>query len=256
MILCFDVGNTNVVLGIVSNKVLINSYRFVTNYHQTEDEYYQKISFFTNTYNEPVTGAIIASVVPPMDHVLTQMIKKYYHINPLIVGPGLKSSLKIKIDNPKSLGADLLCDAVGAYEKYGGPTIIVDLGTATKIIVVNGQKEFMGGIIACGIQTSLASLVQDAAQLSTVPLCVPSRIIAKDTKESIQAGLIVGHAVMIDGLLKKVKEELKEENPKVVLTGGLSKIIKDLLVTEYTYDANLVIDGLISIYYKNCEVNE
>ena len=110
----------------------------------------------------------------------------------------------------------------------------MDLGTATKIIVVNGQKEFMGGIIACGIQTSLASLVQDAAQLSTVPLCVPSRIIAKDTKESIQAGLIVGHAVMIDGLLKKVKEELKEENPKVVLTGGLSKIIKDLLVTEYT----------------------
>jgi type III pantothenate kinase len=251
MILCFDVGNTNVVLGIVEEKKVIATFRFITNYRLTEDEYYQKIHFVTKEFESKIDGAIISSVVPAMDNILVETLKKYYHINPILVGPGLKSGLKIKIDNPKTLGADLLCDCVSAYEKYGGPIIVCDLGTATKLLVVNEKKEYLGGIICAGIKGSLESLVHNAAQLSSVVLKAPTRIIAKETNDSIQCGLVVGHAVMIDGLIKKIKAELGTDDVKVVLTGGLASTIKPLLETKVIDDSNLVIDGLISIYYKN-----
>ena len=138
LILLIDIGNTNIVLGISKDNQIINTFRYVTNSLLTEDDYYQKISSSLNKYfkDDFVDGAIISSVVPQLDHVFNQMIEKYFKVKAMNVGPGLKSCLQIKIENPKQLGADLLCDAVGAYIKYGGPTIIIDMGTATKLLVV------------------------------------------------------------------------------------------------------------------------
>lgn len=147
MILLFDIGNTNIVLGLSVNEKIYKTFRYVTNSKLTEDDYFQKINAsIGDEFTQNIEGAIISSVVPQLDHIFVNMIEKYYKIKPLVVGPGLKSGLQIKLENPKQLGADLLCDAVGAYIKYSGTTIIIDMGTATKILVVTKNKEFIGEI--------------------------------------------------------------------------------------------------------------
>lgn len=249
MILCFDIGNTNIVLGIVENKKIINTYRFVTNASLTEDEYYHKIQNVIK--DKTVEGVIISSVVPTLDNVFSLMIRKYFNIKPMIVGPGIKSGLKLKIEVPKSLGSDLLCDAVGAVNKYGGPVIIVDLGTATKVIVVNDKNEYLGGAIAPGMNGSLNSLIDSAAKLSHTALVKPEKVIGNDTTTCIQSGMIYGTASMIDGMVNKSIEELNLPNVKVVLTGGLAELIKDVLTIDYYYEPYILIEGLIYLYYKN-----
>ena len=253
MILLFDVGNTNIVLGIVKENKITQIYRFITNNNLTVDEYYQKINqaFSNSNQKEPIEGAIISSVVPDMDLILVHMMKKYYQIEPLLVAQGLKSGLKIRLENPKQLGADLLCDAVGAYERYGGPIVIVDLGTATKFIIVNEKREFLGGIICPGIHGSLRSLITSAAKLADVTLKQPKSVIGNDTTSAIQSGLIYGHAAMIDGLIAKIKREMKVEKLKIVLTGGLSAVVKDAILTPLCYEPSLLLEGLLLIYLKN-----
>ena len=249
MILCFDIGNTNIVLGIVENKKIINTFRFVTNATLTEDEYYHKIQNVTQGIT--IEGVIISSVVPALDNIFNMMIKKYFNISPLFVGPGMKSGLKLKIEVPKSLGSDLLCDAVGAVNKFGGPVIIVDLGTATKFIVVNDKDEYLGGAIAPGMNGSLNSLISNAAKLSHTALAKPHNIIGNDTTSCIQSGMIYGTASMIDGMVNQMIKELGLPNTNVVLTGGLAPLIKDILTINYYYEPNILIDGLIYLYYKN-----
>jgi type III pantothenate kinase len=249
MILCFDIGNTNIVLGIVENKKIINTFRFVTNATLTEDEYYHKIQNVTQGIK--IEGVIISSVVPALDNIFNIMIKKYFNISPLFVGPGMKSGLKLKIEVPKSLGSDLLCDAIGAVTKFGGPVIIVDLGTATKVIVVNDKNEYLGGAIAPGMVGSLNSLIDSAAKLSHTALVKPEKVIGNDTTTCIQSGMIYGTASMIDGMVNKSIEELKLDNIKVVLTGGLADLIKDVLTIKFVHEPNILIEGLINLYYKN-----
>lgn len=253
MVLLIDIGNTNIVLGISQNNKIMNTFRYVTNSSLTEDDYYQKISSSLNEYlmDDVVEGAIISSVVPQLDYVFHQLIEKYYKVRPMNVGPGLKSCIQIKIENPKQLGADLLCDAVGAYTKYGGPTLIIDMGTATKLIVVSKNKEFLGGAICAGIKGSMDSLITTTSKLSRTSLEVPKKIINGDTSKCIQSGILYGHIAMIEGLVEKAKIEIGDQSTKVVVTGGYSNVVKGYLNSNYIFDDNLLLDGMLFIYNKN-----
>ncbi|MBS5852030.1 MAG: type III pantothenate kinase [Staphylococcus sp.] len=252
MILLFDIGNTNIVLGLSVNEKIYKTFRYVTNSKLTEDDYFQKINAsIGDEFTQNIEGAIISSVVPQLDHIFVNMIEKYYKIKPLVVGPGLKSGLQIKLENPKQLGADLLCDAVGAYIKYSGTTIIIDMGTATKILVVTKNKEFIGGVICAGIRGSLDSLISTTSKLSRTAIEVPNTVIGNETTTCIQSGIVYGHVAMIEGLIKKFKNELGLDNVNIILTGGYAKVIKDLLEIDCIYDENILLDGLFYIYQKN-----
>lgn len=248
MVLLFDVGNTNIVLGFVENNKIVSTYRYLTTTNLTEDEYYNK--FQAVLANQKIEGIAISSVVPQVDQVLISMCDKYFHVHPLVVGQGVKSGIKIKLENPKQLGADLLCDAVGAKARYNGASIIVDLGTATKFIVVNEKNEFLGGAISPGIMSSLNGMIRSAAKLSDIGLTSPNRIIGNDTQSCIQSGVIYGFASMIDGMVDKIQKELNEE-VNVIVTGGLSKYILDVIHTPYYYLPNILLEGLLVIYNKN-----
>ena len=250
MIILVDIGNTNIVIGIAKEKKILKTFRMSTDTSLTEDEYAGKIKGF-GIDEYAIKGVAISSVVPQLDHVFIELFKKYYNIKPLVVGAGVKSGLKLKIDNQKQLGADLLCDCVGAYEKYPGDLLVVDLGTATKLLVVNNNKEYIGCAIAPGIIGSINSLVASAAKLSSISLGIPPKTIETETTRCIQSGAIIGHACMINGMLTRMKKELNNENATVVLTGGLSNLIVDLLEHPVKIEANILLEGLLTIYYKN-----
>lgn len=250
MILLIDIGNTNVVVGISDGKKILKTVRLVTQATLTEDEYFSKFQAL-GLDKYLIDGVAISSVVPQLDNIFVSMIQKYYQVKPLVVAAGIKSGLKIRIDNPKQLGADLLCDCVGAYEKYPSPVVVVDLGTATKIFVVNKNKECIGGIIAPGLVSSLNSLVSSAAKLSNISLAIPPKVIESDTTRCIQSGAIIGHACMIDGMLDKIIKELGNEEVGIVLTGGLAGLIKPLLNHSFYDEPTILLEGLLSIYHKN-----
>lgn len=249
MILLFDVGNTNIVVGVVEDNIITSTYRLVTNSNLTEDEYYAKLEPIIK--NRPIEGIAISSVVPQVDHMIRVMSQKYFNIQPLVVGPGVKSGMKIKIENPKQLGADLLCDAVGAKLRYNNSCIIVDLGTASKFIVANQNSEFLGGAISPGIMTSLSNMINSAAKLSNINVEIPKNVIGNDTQSCIQSGVVYGFASMIDGMVNKIIKELNTNDYTIILTGGLSKIVKDVLTINYEYIPNLLLEGLLSIYNRN-----
>ena len=249
MILLFDVGNTNIVVGVVEDNIITSTYRLVTNSNLTEDEYYAKLEPIIK--NRPIEGIAISSVVPQVDHMIRVMAQKYFNIQPLVVGPGVKSGMKIKIENPKQLGADLLCDAVGAKLRYNNSCIIVDLGTASKFIVANQNNEFLGGAISPGIMTSLSNMINSAAKLSNINVEIPKNVIGNDTQSCIQSGVVYGFASMIDGMVNKIIKELNTNDYTIILTGGLSKIVKDVLTINYEYIPDLLLEGLLSIYNRN-----
>lgn len=249
MILLFDVGNSNIVLGIVKEGSIISTYRFITNSSITEDEYYQK--FKNIIESDKIEGIAISSVVPQVDNILVAMCQKYIGIMPLLVSTDLKIDMTIKIDNPKQLGADLLCDAIGARKYTTENTIVVDLGTASKFIVVGKDNEYLGGAIAPGLIKSLDSLINSAAKLSNIKLSTPYKVIGTDTQTCIQSGMIYGFVSLIDGMIEKTKNELNDKNTKVILTGGLSHYVKDLLKEPIIYIPNVLLDGLLALYYEN-----
>lgn len=252
MILCFDIGNTHIVMGIVDNNVIKQTIRFATNVMITEDEYAVKFleTIKGSGYNpKDVDGVIISSVVPSLDKVMRCAFEKYFQLTPKFVGQAIKSGLHIRIENPKQLGADLLVGAVGAYHKYPENLIVVDLGTASKFVVVTEKGEILGGAIAPGIQSSLNSLFSSAAKLSQVNLEVPKNVIGRDTTTCIQSGSVYGFASLIEGMVSRIKNEIGEA--KIVLTGGLSEVMKNVLNLEYVYEPNLLIEGLIVLYNKN-----
>lgn len=253
MLLCFDIGNTNIVVGIVEDKKIIDMYRFSTNTSLTVDDYAIKFKLiFENKYpNVVFEDAIISSVVPNIDKTIEEVLIRYFNLKPIFIAPGIKTGLKIKAADPRQLGADLLVGLVGAYQKYGGSCIVVDLGTATKLFVVTKNAEILGGIIYPGIISSEQSLISSTSKLNHAGFAKPQKVIGNDTNSCIQSGAIYGTASVIDGLVTKMKKELNEEDVKVVLTGGLASLVDDVLETEHYTDPNLLIDGLIYIYYKN-----
>ena len=253
MLLVVDVGNTNTVLGLFDGDVLVHDWLIRTVVYHTVDEYGMLIY---NLYKSSKIGSkrisdiIISCVVPPMLNILEPLCEKYFHLKPLIVGPGVKTGMPIYYDNTKEVGADRIVNAVAAYEKYKRDLIIVDFGTATTFDYVSDKGEYMGGCIAPGIMISSEALFERAAKLPRVELSKPRAIIAKDTVSSMQAGIMYGYAGLVDGIVGRMMAEVKG-NPMVIATGGLAKIVAPETKTIEVVDDMLTLEGLRLIHLRN-----
>ena len=251
-IIAVDIGNTEPTVGIGS-KDNWDSYRFTTRDTNTPDEL---LALFNSTFQiksevkKDIEGAIICSVVPQATNSFSEAIRKYLNLEPVIVGPGLKTGLKVNIDNPKELGPDRIANSVAGYLITETDTVVIDLGTATTFDVVSKNKEYLGGSIAPGIKISLDALTLKTASLKSVELDTPNKVIGKNTYEAIQSGLIMGHASMIDSMVEKIILEIDIE-PKIILTGGLSKVVQPILNVNVEYIENLTLVGLEEIFKLN-----
>ena len=251
-IIAVDIGNTETTVGIGS-KDNWDSYRFTTRDTNTPDEL---LALFNSTFQiksevkKDIEGAIICSVVPQATNSFSEAIRKYLNLEPVIVGPGIKTGLKVNIDNPKELGPDRIANSVAGYLITETDTVVIDLGTATTFDVISKNKEYLGGSIAPGIKISLDALTSKTASLKSVELDTPNKVIGKNTYEAIQSGLIMGHASMIDSMVEKIILEIDIE-PKIILTGGLSKVVQPILNINVEYIENLTLVGLEEIFKLN-----
>lgn len=251
-IIAVDIGNTETTVGIGS-KDNWDSYRFTTRDTNTPDEL---LALFNSTFQiksevkKDIEGAIICSVVPQATNSFSEAIRKYLNLEPVIVGPGIKTGLKVNIDNPKELGPDRIANSVAGYLITETDTVVIDLGTATTFDVVSKNKEYLGGSIAPGIKISLDALTLKTASLKSVELDTPNKVIGKNTYEAIQSGVIMGHASMIDSMVEKIILEIDIE-PKIILTGGLSKVVQPILNVNVEYIENLTLVGLEEIFKLN-----
>jgi type III pantothenate kinase len=253
MILVVDVGNTNIVLGLYEGKQLLHHWRISTNRSATADEYGMTIyNLFAHggIKLEAVEGVIISSVVPPLMFALETMCRKYVKKDPLIVGPGIKTGLSIRIENPREVGADRIVNAVAGLELYGPPLIMVDFGTATTFCYIDEQGQYMGGAIAPGIGISTEALYQRAAKLPRIELVKPKSTVGRNTIASMQAGIIYGFAGQVDGIVHRIREEFGT-NPTVVATGGLAELISAESRTIQIVNPLLTLQGLQLIYERN-----
>lgn len=254
MIFVIDVGNTNMTLGVYEGEELKATFRMMTKTPRTSDEYGVVLTTLLSTKGittETIEGCIVASVVPDVMHSLTGGILRYIGVKPLIVGPGLKTGIKIVTENPRAIGADRIVDAVAAYEKYGGPVLVIDFGTATTYDLVTEEGHFAAGITAPGIRISSEALWSQAAKLPKIEIQKPKSILAQETVSSMQAGLVYGQIGQTEYIIRKVKEESGLADLKVVATGGLGRLISDEIDTIDVYDSALTLDGLRIIYEKN-----
>ncbi len=251
MVLTIDVGNTNIVLGVFDGDELITTGRLSTNINQTDEEYAMKIHSFLNLHNTlNIDGAIISSVVPALNTALRRAVRFVTGIKPIIVGPGVKTGLAIKIDDPAQLGADLVVGAVAAKEKYSLPAIIFDLGTATTGSVLDRDGNFLGGIITTGVGTSLNALATKTALLPQIDISAPKKVIGTNSIDSMKSGAVIGTASMLDGFIERFEEEIGEK-ATVIVTGGLGKVIASHCSHDLIIDNNLLLDGLKMIYDRN-----
>lgn len=253
MILAIDIGNTNIAIGGFDAAEPAFVVRISTNASKTADEYASKIMHTLSLYNIEkcdVKGAIIASVVPPLNAVIKAAVKFVYGVEPLFVGPGIKTGIGIHCDNPASVGADIICACVAAEKLYGAPALIVDMGTATKMMVLDGRGAFVGVSIMPGVLMGLKALSSGTAQLPQVSLEAPERVIGKNTVDCMKSGVVFGHAAMIDAMIDRVFEEYGQEMP-VYATGGLSNVIIEHCKHKIKKDINMVLKGLYILYQKN-----
>lgn len=253
MLLAVDIGNTNITLGAYNSNILEFTARLATDTRKTDDQYAVEIKQLLSLYGiEPadIEDCIISSVVPSVGKSISRAVSKLCQIVPLTLGPGVKTGLNIKIDNPAQLGADLVAGAVGAIDAYKMPCVIIDMGTASTVSVLDRNGAFLGGVIAAGVRLTLKALTENTAQLPAIPIEAPKSVIGTNTTESMQSGLVYGTASMIDGLLEKITAELGE-TPTVLATGGLSKEVISHCKTNIIYNENLLLEGLRVIYEKN-----
>ena len=254
MILVIDVGNTNLTIGVYEKEVLKATFRMMTKTPRTSDEYGVMLTTLLSTKGittQMIEGCIVASVVPDVMHSLTGGITRYIGVKALIVGPGLKTGIKIVTENPRAIGADRIVDAVAAYEKYGGPVLVIDFGTATTYDLVTAEGHFAAGITAPGIRISSEALWSQAAKLPKIEIKKPKSILAQETITSMQAGLVYGQIGQTEYIIRKVKEESGLAELKVVATGGLGRLISEETESIDVYDSALTLDGLRIIYEKN-----
>lgn len=254
MLFAVNVGNTNIRLGLYKEKKLIAHWKLATNREWTSDEFGMFfMSFFSNEKLDvsEVEAVVIASVVPPIMYSFEHAIKKYIKKEPIIIGPGIKTGINIKYENPRELGADRIASAVAAYELYGGPVIIVDFGTATTFNAVSSKGEFLGGAICPGIKISAEALYQRTAKLPRIDLTKHDVVIGRNTSVSMQSGIFHGYVGQVNYLVNRIKQEMKEDNIKVIATGGLAKFIASEAETIDEVNGCLTLEGLRIIYEKN-----
>lgn len=253
MILAIDIGNSNVVIGGFENDKIEFTARIATDVTRTEEQYAVEVFQILNLYGYSAAnmeGSIISSVVPPLTTVMKTALRKIIGKKPLVVGPGLKTGLNIKLDNPASLGADRVADTVAAINEYPLPLLVVDMGTATTMSVINEDEEFIGGAIMPGLRLSLEALSSKASLLPHIDLTEPKSIIGKNTTDAMNSGMIYGTAAMIDGMIERMEQE-RGKSLTVVATGGLSKNIIPYCKHQIISDPNLLLKGLRTLYYKN-----
>ena len=254
MILVVDVGNTNINFGVYEGEKMLVMFKLTAKVDRTSDEFglnIRELLDLSNIDKNSITGVAIASVVPNVMHSLIAAIERYIGCKPLIVGPGTKTGIKVATENPKEMGADRIVDAVAAYEKYGGPILVLDFGTATTYDLVTEDGSLIVGITAPGIRISAKALWEDTAKLPEIEIKKPASILAKETVSSMQAGLVYGQIGQTEYIIEKVKEESGLKNLKVIATGGLGSIISDETDKIEVYDKFLTLDGLRMIYEKN-----
>lgn len=260
MILLVDAGNTNIVLGVHNGEKYIASWRISSEGNKTSDEYSIQVMQLFNLSNidpKEITGVIVSSVVPNIMHSLENMLRKCFCQEPIIVGPGIKTGINIKYDNPREVGADRIVNAVAAYEIYKRPVIIIDFGTATTFCAVRDNGDYLGGCICPGIRISSDALFERAAKLPRVELEVPKSMICKNTVSSMQAGIIFGYIGQVEYIVKKMKQEMKsskhKEEPFVIATGGLANLIAKGTDVIDKVDSDLTLEGLKILFEKNRE---
>ena len=253
MILTVDIGNSNINFGVFSDGEIKLVARIATDRAKTEFEYAAAIASALEIYSiekNEIDGAIISSVVPPINNAIKKAISLLYGVNALLVGPGVKTGINIHCDNPASVGADIICACVAAHYIYGSPSMVVDMGTATKMMVMNDKGAFIGVSIIPGVMVSLDALARHTAQLPMVSLEAPKNVIGKNTQDCMKSGIVFGNASMIDGMIDRICEEYGSPLP-VYATGGLSSLITPYCKHNITYDEFLVLKGLEIIYKKN-----
>lgn len=254
MLLCTDVGNTNIKFALFNGDKLQMKLIFSTTHHKTADDY--AVELYTifqlnNVSADDIKGSIISSVVPVVTTPLKKAIKNVTGIESMIVGPGLKTGLDIRLDNPATVGSDIVCTCVALKELYPCPVIVVGLGTATTILYMNEQKAYCGGTILPGVQISLDALTKSAALLPSVNLNEPKKVIGTNTADCIQNGIIFGNASMIDGMIERFENEVGAKCTHIA-TGGFASTITKYCKTDITVNDDLILEGLRIIYNKNC----
>lgn len=257
MILCVDVGNTNIKYAIYDGDELKISFRVETAHKKTSDEYgAQLINMMAikNIHADDITGGILSSVVPSLDYTISHMCQGYLGITPLTLVPGIKTGINLRVENAKEVGADRIVNSVSAWKKYGKgtPMIVVDFGTATTFNVLDEKGDFHGGVVAPGIKGSLDSLVNGTAKLPRVEIEAPKSVIGKNTITNMQAGIVFGFAGLVDYIVKKTKKELKRSDVITVATGGFSEVIAKEIESIDIVDKMLTLDGLKYLYSLNC----
>ncbi len=253
MLLVIDAGNTNIALGIYDEELLVKNWRIATDKSKTADEYgilFHDLLVLAGIGLANVKGIIISSVVPTMTGVLERLARNYFGLKPYMVGPGIKTGMPIHYDNPKEVGADRIVNAVAGYEKFRGSLIIVDFGTATTFDYVNGKGEYCGGAIAPGLAISMEALFQKASKLPWVEIVKPPSVIAKNTVNSMQAGIYYGYVGLVDEIVGRMKKESRE-NPKVIATGGLASLIAPETKSIEAVEEYLTLEGLRILYLRN-----
>lgn len=250
-LLVVDLGNTNIVLGVFRGDDLVNSWRLATQRERTADEYgILARQLLGDALNTSLEGAIVASVVPPLNSAMTFMVRKYFGIEPLFVEPGIKTGVAIQVDNPAEVGADRIVNCVAAHATYGGPTVIVDFGTATTFDVVSEDAAYIGGVIAPGLNISAEALFARAARLPRVDIRRPEHVVGTNTVVNMQSGIYFGYLGLVDGILARIKREVPNLK-RVVATGGLASLFADESEHIDDVDPELTMKGLKLIYDRN-----
>lgn len=253
MILTIDIGNTNIVLGGFEGEKLEFISRISTDSHKTACEYAVILKSILSLYEVDksiISGAVISSVVPPLTNAVISAIQMAYSVTPIVVGPGIKTGINLLADNPSQVGADLICACVAGYNLYSAPVVVIDMGTATKILYIDEKASFTGVSIIPGVEISLKALAGGTAQLPQISLDPPERVLGRNTIDCMRSGIIYGNASMIDGMIDRIESETGCK-PALVATGGLSKAIIPYCKHDIVLDDHLLLKGLNIIYHKN-----
>lgn len=260
MLVCIDIGNTNITLGLIHHDQIVGKYRLTTKARRSSDEFGLMLQSFISRENiekEDIDDVIITSVVPKVMHSCRNGVFKFFGIEPIIVRPGLKSGISVQMENPRSVGADRIVDCAGAYFHYGGPVLVIDFGTATTYDFVDEKGRFRAGVISVGIETGALALTNQTAQLPEIEIRKPKTIMARNTQSEMEAGVFYQYLGGVEYTIRQFQKQADTNKPiKVVATGGLGRIIHAHTPLIDTYDADLIFKGLNVIYKKNKPIKE